>query len=95
MLFNNLGLSGQNCAFSICKHQREPKKVICYNALQRTKTENSKQIYPEKELRGHSPKFHIHVSVSDLYTLTIDLPVLLQEICGPTILGIYKSLTDT
>ncbi len=26
--------------------------------------------------------------------LAIDLPILLQEICGP-ILGIYKSLTDT
>ncbi len=38
--------------------------------------------------------FHIHVSVSDLYIPTIDLPILLQEICGP-ILGIYKSLTDT
>ncbi len=44
------------------------------------------------ELRGHSPHFHIHVSVSDLYIPTIDLPNLLQEICG-TILGIYKSLT--
>jgi hypothetical protein len=34
------------------------------------------------------------VSVRDIYILTIDLPILLQEICGP-ILGIYKSLTDT
>ncbi len=31
---------------------------------------------------------------SDLCIPTIDLPILLQEICGP-ILGIYKSLTDT
>jgi hypothetical protein len=63
-------------------------------ALQRTNTENSKQIFPEKELRGHSLNFHIHVSVSDLYIPTIDLPFVLQEICGP-ILGIYKSLPDT
>jgi hypothetical protein len=28
--------------------------------------ENSKQIFPEKELRGLSPNFHIHFSVSDL-----------------------------
>ncbi len=30
---------------------------------------NEKPIYvfPEKELRGHSPNFHMHVSVSDLY----------------------------
>ncbi len=34
------------------------------------------------------------VSVSDLYIPTIDLPVLLQEMCGQ-ILGIYKSLKDT
>jgi hypothetical protein len=32
--------------------------------------------------------------VSDLYIHTIDLPILLQEICG-LILGIYKSITDT
>jgi hypothetical protein len=58
------------------------------STLQRTNTENLKQIFPEKELRGHSPNFHIHVSVSDLYIPLIDLPILLQEICGP-ILGIY------
>jgi hypothetical protein len=57
------------------------------HTLQRTNTENSKKIYPEKELRGLSPNFHIHVSVSDLYIHTIDLPILLREICGP-ILGI-------
>ncbi len=64
------------------------------HTLQRTKSEHSKQIFPEKELRGHSPNFHIHVSVSDLYISMIDLPILLLEICGP-ILGIYQSLTDT
>jgi hypothetical protein len=48
---------------------------------------NSKQIFREKELRGQTPNFHIHVSKSD-YIPTINLPILLQEICGP-ILGIY------
>ncbi len=62
--------------------------------LHSTGTENSIHIFLEKELRGHSPNFHLHVSVSALYIPTIDLPILLQEICGP-ILGIYKSLTDT
>ncbi len=33
-------------------------------------------------MRDHSPNFHIQVSVSDLYITTIDLPILLQEICG-------------
>jgi hypothetical protein len=47
--------------------------------LQRQNTENSKQLFPERELRGHSPNFHIHVSVSDLYIPTLDLPILLQE----------------
>ncbi len=56
---------------------------------QKTNTENWKQIFPEKELRGHSLSLHIHVSVCDLYIPRIDLPILLQEICGP-IPGIYK-----
>ncbi len=43
-----------------------------------------------KGIARHSPNFHIHVSVSDLYIPKIDL---LQDICGP-ILGIYKLLTD-
>jgi hypothetical protein len=65
-----------------------------FSTLQRTNTENLKQIFPEKELRGQGPNFHIHVSVSDLYITTVGLPFLLQEICG-LILGINKSLTDT
>jgi hypothetical protein len=62
------------------------------DTLQRTYTENFKQIFQEKDLRGHSPNFHIHVSMSDLCIPKIDLPILLQEVpvCG-LILGIYKS----
>ncbi len=48
-------------------------------ALQRHNTEHSKQIFPENELRGHSPNSYIHVSVSDLYIPTIGVPILLQE----------------
>jgi hypothetical protein len=40
---------------------------ILANTLQRHNTENSKQRFLEKELRGYSPKSYIHVSVSDLY----------------------------
>ncbi len=47
--------------------------------LQRHNTEDSKQIFPEKELRGHSLNFHIHVSLRDLYNPRIGLPILLQE----------------
>jgi hypothetical protein len=53
----------------------------------KTKAENLKQTFPEKEYRGFSLNFHIHVSVSELYILTMGLPFLLEEICGP-ILGI-------
>ncbi len=56
--------------------------------------EKMPKIFSEKEYRGLSPNFHIHVSVSELYILTMELSFLLEEICGP-ILGIYKSLTDT
>jgi hypothetical protein len=62
--------------------------------LQRKNAEKSKQIFPEKEYRGLSPNFHIHVSVSELYISTMGLPVLLEEICR-LILGIYESLKDT
>jgi hypothetical protein len=59
-------------------------------------TENSQQIFPEKELRGLSTNFHIHVSVSDLHIPMQAGSVFLfccRKICG-LILGIYKSLTD-
>jgi hypothetical protein len=46
------------------------------------------------KLRGLVPNYHIHVSVSNLYTPTIGPPILLQKIRGQ-IVGIYKSLTDT
>jgi hypothetical protein len=51
---------------------------------------------PRKGIARPQFNFNIHVSVSDLYNPTTDLPILLQVICGP-ILGIYtrKLLTDT
>jgi len=79
-------------AFTSGIHVRQGKGT--WHPLQRQNTEISKQIFPEKEYRGLSPNFHIHVSVSDLYISTIGLPILLEEICRP-ILGLYKSLTDT
>ncbi len=68
--------------------------MVSDSTLQRKNAENLEQIFPEKEYRDLSPNFHIHVSVSELYIPRIELPFLLEEICGP-ILGIYKSLTDT
>jgi hypothetical protein len=37
---------------------------------------NQCQIFPEKELRDFSPNFHMHVSMSDFYIHTMDLPIL-------------------
>ncbi len=42
------------------------------------------------ELRGISPNFHIHVSVSDLY-----IPRIGPHISSSRNMGIYNSLTDT
>jgi hypothetical protein len=43
----------------------------CCNTLQRHCTENSKQRFPEMELRGFGPNSYNYVSVSDLYIPTI------------------------
>ncbi len=63
-------------------------------ALQKYYTENSKHLFPEKELRGHSPHSYIYISLCDLYIPSIGLYILLQENRW-TDRGIYKSLTDT
>ncbi len=54
---------------------------VYVTTLQRTNTKNLKHIFPEKELRGHSPNFHVHVSVSDLniYIFIRSAYNLLQE----------------
>ncbi len=36
-------------------------------------------VFPKKELRGLSPNFHIHVSVSDLYIPTFGPPIFIQQ----------------
>ncbi len=41
--------------------------------------ENPIYVFPEKELRGLSPNFHIHVSVSDLNSPTIGPHIFLHQ----------------
>jgi hypothetical protein len=49
-------------------------------------------VFPEKELRGLSSSFNIHVSVIVLYIATFGQPTFLQ---GRPTRGTYKSLTET
>jgi hypothetical protein len=49
--------------------------AIVQHALQR----KSIFVFPEKELRGLSPNFHIHVSVSDLYIPRIGPHIFLRQ----------------
>jgi hypothetical protein len=51
-------------------------------------------VFPEKELPGLSPNFHIHVFVSDLYIPMIGPPFFLQQ-NSQTDRGKYLSLTET
>jgi hypothetical protein len=41
--------------------------------------ENPIYVFPEKELRGLSPNFHVHVSVSDLYIPRIGPHIFLPQ----------------
>jgi hypothetical protein len=51
-------------------------------------------VFPDKELRGFSPNFYIHVPVSDLYIPTFGPPIFCSRI-GRPIRGKYKSRTET
>ncbi len=55
---------------------------------------NSVYVFLFWELRGLSPNFHIHVSVSDLFIPSIS-PHISSSRKGRPIVGIYTSLTDT
>ncbi len=54
------------------------RSLTCGSALQITNTENSKQIFPEKELGGHSPNFHIMC----LWVIYILPPLVCLFCCG-------------
>jgi hypothetical protein len=73
---------GSSSGVTIYKNSTACPYKCNHSALQRQNTEISKQIFPEKEYRGLSPNFPIHVSVRDLYEYipTTGLPILLEEI---------------
>jgi hypothetical protein len=69
---------------------------ICYRHPPYTAKIISIYGFPEKELRGLSPNFHIHVSLSDLYITTIGPPTVFSySRLGRPIVERYKSLTET
>jgi hypothetical protein len=57
--------------------QRGVQCTVDMSKLKKYNTENSKQIFPEKELRGASP--NSCVCERFIYIPTIGLPILLQE----------------
>jgi hypothetical protein len=57
--------------------------------------ENSICVHPEKELRGVSPNFHIHVFVSNLYIFQGSVHIFSCIRIGRPIVEIYTSITDT
>ncbi len=70
--------------FYLFLHRKEPILKI------RNKYSQKRNCAP----RGHSPNFHMNVSVGDLYIPPLICLTCCRKICGP-ILGIHKSLTDT
>ncbi len=60
---------------------------------QRQNAENVKQIFPEKDYRGLSPNFHIHVSVSQLYISTMGLLFCGRKYVDPSWEYINRSQT--
>ncbi len=58
--------------------------------------ENSIYVFPEKDLRGLSPKFHIHMSEWAIYKLPGSVHIFSHSGIGrPKMVGTFKSLTDT
>ena len=56
-------------------------------------TANSKQVFPEEEMRGLSPNFLNNVSAKRFIFPRIGLTIFCCRKIGGPILGIYKSLT--
>ncbi len=68
-----------NVAYSFCLRERKRKYLTFQDGSQHCK-EISIYVFPDKELRGLRPNFHIHVSVSDLYYIpTICPPIFMQQ----------------
>jgi len=58
-------------------------KRLKLSTLQRHKTKNSKQIFPEKELRGLNPEFP-HSRVCERFIYSRDRSAFCyRKICGP------------
>ncbi len=74
---------------SVLRSQNTEEETV-HSAL--TLQRKSHLFIPFLGMRGLSPNFHIHVSVSDLYSSRISLHISSSRIAKP-VMGIYKSLT--
>ncbi len=72
-------------------------KMLTFNSTQPHCNKNLIYVFPENELSGLSPNFHIHVSVSDLhvYIPRIGPSIFLQQNRQTVIVEINKSNVET
>jgi hypothetical protein len=90
------GIGSQRAGASINRFflQKEFQYVFHYT-LQRYCTENRKNIFPERKLRGLSPNFYIHVHyLRAIYRFPSSVCLYDFSKIGRMIVGIYQSLTD-
>jgi hypothetical protein len=63
----------------VWRRQKEFKTSSLFKLAIYTLKRNPIYVFPEKELRGLSPNFHIHVSVSEIYITTIGPHIFLHQ----------------
>jgi hypothetical protein len=95
--FTKPSASSRRCSISL--HIAKPAgrlkaQMLCTLQSQLQCKENPIYVLLFWKLHGLSPNFHIHVSVSVLYIPRIGPHISCSKI-GRSVVGIYKSLTDT
>jgi hypothetical protein len=94
---SRLGTGNSRTFFLRCgSFERCERNSRWIGTLQRTNTGNLKKKNKYFQKRNCAATFSIFKFICQtVYIPTIDLPILLQKICGPIPGNLYKSLTDT